>query len=115
VYHRTTQVSRALQIYLQNRWESTRKWDGSHGLFEANTNDYSAGVTSLNPIPGPALLQPDYHIPLGSSAINRVPPLAWVTVDIDGDPRPTSVWSDAGADERDDVPLLTCYLPLVLR
>ena len=84
-------------------------------LFEANTNDYSAGVTSLNPIPGPALLQPDYHIPLGSSAINRVPPLAWVTVDIDGDPRPTSVWSDAGADERDDVPLLTCYLPLVLR
>jgi hypothetical protein len=84
-------------------------------LFEANTNDYTAGVTSVSPIPGPALLQPDYHIAFGSGAINRVPPLSWVTVDIDGDPRPTSVWSDAGADERDDVPLLSCYLPLVLR
>jgi hypothetical protein len=84
-------------------------------LFEANTNDYTAGVTSLSEIPGPALLLPDYHIPLGSGAINRVPPVPWLTVDFDGDGRPTSVWSDAGADERDDVPLLRAHLPLILR
>jgi hypothetical protein len=84
-------------------------------LFEANTNDYTTGVTSLFEIAPPALLLPDYHIPLGSGAINRVPPVPWVTDDIDGDDRPTSVWSDAGADERDDVPLLRSCLPLILR
>jgi len=84
-------------------------------LFEANANDYGPDVTSLNEISGPASLQPDFHILAGSGAINRVHPLSWVALDIDGDARPTSVWSDAGADERDDVPLLTCYLPLILR
>ena len=84
-------------------------------LFEANTNDYGPDVTSLNEIPGPALLLPDFHLATGSGAINRVLPVPWVAWDIDGDARPTSVWSDAGADERDDVPLLKCYLPLVLR
>ena len=81
-------------------------------LFEANTNDYTVGVTSLNPIPGPALLQPDYHIPLGSSAIDQVPPLAWVAWDIDGDLRPHNVASEAGADE---ILILHAYLPLTLR
>jgi hypothetical protein len=83
-------------------------------LFEANTNDYTAGVTSLNPIPGPALLQPDYHIPLGSSAIDQVPPLAWLAWDIDGDLRPHNAASEAGADE---ILILHpyVYLPLVLR
>ena len=80
-------------------------------LFEANTNDYGPGVTSLNEIPGPALLQPDFHLSTGSGAIDQVPPLAWVEVDIDGDRRPVRLLSDAGADED----LVLVYLPLILR
>ena len=80
-------------------------------LFEANLNDYGPGVTSLNEIPGPALLKPDYHLSLGSGAIDQVPPLAWVPWDIDRQHRPVRVSSDAGADEDS----LRSYLPLVLR
>ncbi len=80
-------------------------------LFEANTNNYTPSVISTNEILPPALLLPDYHIPLGSNAIDQVPPLAWVTRDIDGHPRPAGAAADAGADER---PLMF-YLPLVLR
>ena len=81
-------------------------------LFEANTNDYSPGVTSSNEIPGPALLKPDYHLSPGSGAIDQVPPLAWVAWDIDGEIRPLGAASDAGADE---ILMLYGYLPLVLR
>ncbi|MGC9334767.1 MAG: right-handed parallel beta-helix repeat-containing protein, partial [Anaerolineae bacterium] len=81
-------------------------------LFEANATDYGAEVTSLDEIPPPALLLADYHLSLGSSAIDRVPPLAWVTLDIDGDPRPNGPGSDAGADE---ALLMRVYLPLILR
>ena len=81
-------------------------------LFEANLNDYGPGVTSLNEIPGPALLKPDYHLSAGSGAIDQVPPLAWVAWDIDGEIRPIGLASEAGADE---ILLLPAYLPLVLR
>jgi hypothetical protein len=80
-------------------------------LFEANTNDYGPGVTSLNEIPGPALLKPDFYLSAGSGAIDQVPPLAWVAADIDGQHRPVGPSSDAGADE---YPMLV-YLPLILR
>ncbi|MFN2243358.1 MAG: hypothetical protein ACK2U2_13795, partial [Anaerolineae bacterium] len=81
-------------------------------LFEANTNDYTAGVTSLFEIPGPALLLPDYHLSSGSAAIDQVPPLPWVTSDIDGHHRPVGALSDAGADE---VLQPQAYLPVILR
>jgi hypothetical protein len=80
-------------------------------LFEANTNDYTTGVTNLFGIPGPALLLPDYHLSFGSAAIDQVPPLSWVTSDIDGHQRPLGALSDAGADEA----LLRSFLPLILR
>jgi hypothetical protein len=80
-------------------------------LFEANTTNYSPYVTSDHEIPGPALLLPDYHLSLGSSAIDEVPPLDWVTRDIDGQPRPLWAASDAGADEH----AVAIYLPVILR
>ncbi len=80
-------------------------------LFEANTNDYTPNVISTNEILPPALLLADYHIPSSSSAIDQVPPLAWVTRDIDGETRPIGAAADAGADER---PLMV-YLPVILR
>ena len=80
-------------------------------LFEANANDYGPGVTSSHEIPGLALLLPDYHLATGSDAVSQVPPLAWVAWDIDGDPRPVGLLSDAGADEY----LRLLYLPLALR
>lgn len=81
-----------------------------HTLFEGNGANYGPGVTSTNEVPGPARLAADYHLTLGSNAINRALPLAWVTRDIDGDLRPMGAAADVGADE---VPLI--YLPLVLR
>ena len=72
---------------------------GMVGLIEANTNDVSSDVTNLNEIPGPALLLPDFYLSSGSDSISKVPPLAWVAADIDGDRRPVGLLSDAGADE----------------
>ncbi|MBN2233039.1 MAG: hypothetical protein JW781_09510, partial [Deltaproteobacteria bacterium] len=77
-------------------------------LFEDNTTDYGLEVTSVHEIPPPALLRPDYRLSPGSNAIHKVPPLAWVTRDIDGQPRPLGSLSDAGADEY----MLTVYLPV---
>lgn len=81
-----------------------------HTLFEGNGANYGAGVTSTNEVPGPAKLAADYHLRLGSNAINNAPPLAWVTRDVDGERRPMGAAADVGADE---VPCI--YLPLVLR
>ncbi len=81
-----------------------------HTLFEGNGANYGVGVTSTNEVPGPAGLAADYHLTLGSNAINHATPLVWVAWDMDGDPRPMGAAPDVGADE---LPYL--YLPLVLR
>jgi hypothetical protein len=80
-------------------------------LFEDNATNYGPKVTSLYEIPGPALLLPDYHLSLGSSAIDQAPPLDWVTRDIDRQRRPLWAASDAGADEH----AVAIYLPVILR
>lgn len=80
-------------------------------LFEGNGLNYSSGVTSLNPVAGPAGLLPDYHLAVGSGAVDHATPLAWVSRDIDGDVRPIGPASDVGADER----RVEVYLPVVLR
>ncbi|MEJ2211596.1 MAG: right-handed parallel beta-helix repeat-containing protein [Anaerolineae bacterium] len=80
-------------------------------LFEANTTDYGAGVSSSHEVAGPAALLADYHLAGTSGAIDQAPPLSWVNHDIDGQHRPMGAASDVGADEY--VPPI--YLPLVLR
>jgi hypothetical protein len=80
-------------------------------LFEGNLLNYGPGVDSDYEIAGPAALLADYHLDSTSGAVDQAPFLAWVTGDIDGDPRPIGAAPDVGADER----RLHLYLPLVLR
>jgi putative cofactor-binding repeat protein len=68
-------------------------------LFDGNGTDYSSGVTSVDEVPGPADLLPDYHLDAGSNAIANALPLAWITHDVDGDMRPYRGAPDVGADE----------------
>lgn len=74
-------------------------FNASHTLFEANVTDYGAGVTSVDEVPAPADLLPDYHLDAGSNAIDNALPLAWITHDVDGDTRPYRGAPDVGADE----------------
>lgn len=80
-------------------------------LFEGNLLDYGPGVGSTYEVAGPAALGPNYHLGSGSGAIDQAPFLAYVTTDIDGDPRPIGAAPDVGADERP----YYLYLPLVMR
>jgi fibronectin-binding autotransporter adhesin len=84
-------------------------------LFDGNDTDYGSGVISTNEVSGdPAFVAPatgDYHILLGSAAIDRGVD-AGVTTDIDGDSRPQGPGYDTGADE---FRKRYVYLPLVLR
>ena len=68
-------------------------------LFEGNALNYSAGVASSQEVAGPAALTPDYRLSASSGAIDHACPLAWVTTDIDGHPRPIGTASDVGAAE----------------
>jgi hypothetical protein len=102
-------VSHSVGITVADPGVSTVSAD--HTLFEGNGLNYGAGVTSINAVAGPAALMPaNYHLTSGSGAIDHAVALAWVTRDIDGDPRPLGVAPDVGADEARFV-----YLPLVLR
>jgi hypothetical protein len=82
----------------------------THTLFEDNTSDYGAGVSSSNEIAGPAMLKSDYRLQPGSNAIDQGLPTGGVTHDIDLDPRPVG-GTDVGADEY----ALKAYLPLMVR
>jgi hypothetical protein len=73
--------------------------NASYTLFEANTTNYNADVSSGDEIAGPAVLLPNYHISVSSNAIDQGVTLAWVTDDIDGDPRTYGAAPDVGADE----------------
>ena len=74
-----------------------------HTLFEGTGLNYSAGVSSVNEISGPAALFPNYHLRSMSGAIDHATPLAWVTSDVDGEARPWGAASDVGADEKTSV------------
>ncbi|MBN1922405.1 MAG: hypothetical protein JW892_14250 [Anaerolineae bacterium] len=79
-------------------------------LFEGNGSNASAGVISTHAVPGPAALLADYHLSSASNAMGQALPLAWLSRDIDGDPRSVGL-PDVGADEF----VKSLYLPLVLR
>jgi parallel beta-helix repeat protein len=93
-----------------------------HTLFFGNTSGDTEGlgsISSTNEITGsdPLFVDPagwDYHILLGSPAIDAGAAVPWLTTDIDGDARPwpTGGIYDIGADEAQ---YLSVYLPLVLR
>lgn len=71
----------------------------THTLFQGNGADYGPDVTSVNEIPGPAALLPNYHLGNRSNAIANALPLSWITHDVDGDARPYRGGPDVGADE----------------
>ncbi len=85
----------------------------------ANGTDWagSGNITTANDVQGnPAFLAPaegDYHISPASAAIDRGIPSS-VTVDMDGDPRPTGAAPDTGADEYVP-PVYYQYLPAVMK
>jgi putative cofactor-binding repeat protein len=92
----------------------------THTLFYGNGDDTGGSViTSTNEITGsdPLFLDPagrDYHLRVGSPAIDAGVSVPWLTADVDGDARPWPVGGhyDIGADE---VRLWKIYLPQVLR
>jgi len=86
----------------------------------ANDSDWAGGGTlttgTVNLWGDPVFVDPDikdYHIAPGSVAVDAGVD-AGVNVDIDGDPRPTGVGYDLGADEL-ILPSIYLYLPLVLK
>jgi parallel beta-helix repeat protein len=73
--------------------------NATYTLFEANGVNHGSGVSSGNEVSGPAVLLPNYHLTGSSNAIDHGATLAWVTDDIDGDPRTYGAAPDVGADE----------------
>lgn len=69
-------------------------------------------VLGANPIEEDPLFGPEYQLQSGSPAIDAGLDLPWITVDLDGNPRPVNMAWDLGAFEgaRQQV-----YLPIVLR
>jgi len=63
-------------------------------------------VTSDIEIGGPAALAPDYHLTLGSAAIDAGLTLAWVPFDFEGEARPLGGRVRRGADE---LPIVRVY------
>ena len=83
----------------------------------SNTGAESGGaIDSTNEVSGdPVFVDPatwDYHIQVGSPAINAGTTIPWLTTDIDGDPRPICAAYDIGADE---YPWCHIYLPLIMK
>jgi hypothetical protein len=78
-------------------------------LFDNNGANYNAGVISAHEVPGPAALTADHHLQSSSNAIDHGTPLAWITRDVDGDPR--LGLPDIGADEH----VTHVWLPVILR
>jgi hypothetical protein len=85
-------------------------------LFYAHSDGDIGGpgaIVNTNPITGQdPLLDADYHLQVGSPAIDAGLPLSWFTTDIDGDPRPQGSGYDIGADEFRQ---WYVYLPLVMK
>jgi len=75
-----------------------------------NTVDPIVGAHSIRQDP---LLTADYHLRLGSPAVDTGLTIPWLTADLDGNPRPQGDQYDVGAFEA-AVPRRTC-LPLVSR
>jgi hypothetical protein len=89
-----------------------------HTLFYGNGANYGSDVGSTNEIVGiePRFVDPaarDYHLLLGSPAMNAGVTLPWLSADIDGDARPYGSAFDIGADELSGY--LSVHLPLVIR
>jgi hypothetical protein len=110
-------VSHAIGIYASAGTTAT----ADHSLFFGNTTADITGpgaTSSTAEITGsvPLFIEEaeDYHIRLGSPAIDVGASLPWLTSDIDGDPRP---WPSGGAFDigADEVRSWVVYLPLVLR
>jgi parallel beta-helix repeat protein len=86
-------------VGIANADPGTSAVNASFTLFEANTTDYTTGVGSGNEVAGPAALLSNYHLSVGSNAVDQGLMLAWVTDDIDGDLRTYGAAPDVGADE----------------
>ncbi len=107
----TNNIIASQTVGISNTAAASSIVSAQYTLFDGNGLNYGPGVDSAHEIAGPAALLPDYHISSGSGARDTATPLAGVTIDIDGDPRPIGPAPDVGADEY----IKRLYLPLVLR
>jgi hypothetical protein len=109
-------VSHTTGVYVYD--DPTNQVTATHTLLFGNATDSGGGtVLSTNEITGsaPRFVDPpgrDYHILVGSPAIDAGTPVPWLQTDIDGNPRPIGARYDIGADE---FPWRVTHLPLVVR
>jgi hypothetical protein len=89
-------------LWGEDEWSNGMDWDGGGTILTG----------TLNVRGDPLFVDPedmDYHIGLGSAAINQTS--STINTDMDGDSRPVGPLADLGADEY----VVRIYLPLVLR
>jgi hypothetical protein len=115
-------LKNALLSFFTNAFAAEESGDGQVALHHTNTlHQYvsnlhqtvggSPAFTAVNPLAGDPKLSPSYHLTFGSDAIDAGVD-AGVTVDLDGDPRPSGAGFDIGADE---LVIHRIYLPAILR
>jgi len=93
-------------VGLTNTYPASSTISADTNLFW-NTND---PITGTNAVWQDPLLTADYHLGSGSPAMDAGLTISWLTVDLEGNPRPQGAKYDIGAFEEVKV-----YLPLILK